>query len=57
MGGISHHDIDNGDVEIHSSELPVEYNSEYVTDKDTNQTKSIDDDEIYHLMDFFSFRT
>ena len=44
MGGINHHTIDNGDVKVFPLEFPVEFNSEYVTDLDTNPIKSIDDD-------------
>ena len=46
MWRLNHHAIDNGDVEIHHSEFPVEYNPEYVPDLDTNPIKSIDDDEM-----------
>ena len=30
MGILNHHTIDNGDVQVHRSEFPVEFNSEYV---------------------------
>ena len=39
MGGLNHHSIDNGDVEVHSSEFPVELNSESVQDTDTTMIK------------------
>ena len=41
---LNNYAIDNGDVEVHSSEFPVEFNSEYVPDPDTTQIKSIGDD-------------
>ena len=49
MGRLNNHAIDNGDVEVHPSEFPVEFNSGYVTDPDTTPIKSIDDDEMDHL--------
>ena len=45
MGGLNHHDIDNGNVEVQNSEFPFEYNSESVPDLDTTPIKLIDDDE------------
>ena len=50
---INHHAINNGDVEVHPSDYPVEYNSKYVTDPDTTSIESIDDDEMDHLLDLF----
>ena len=50
MGRLNHHSIDNGDVEVHPSEFPVEFNSESVPDPDTTPIKSIDDDEMDHLL-------
>ena len=44
VGRLNHHAMDNGDVEIHPSEFPVEFNSESVPDPDTTPIKSIDDD-------------
>ena len=35
--------IDNGGVEVHSSEFPFEFNSEFVPDLYTTPIKSIDD--------------
>ena len=49
----NHHAIDNGDVEVHSSKFPVEFNSEYITYPDINPIKSIDDDEMDHLLELF----
>ena len=43
MGIINHHAIDNGDVEVHPSEFPVEYHSESVSNSYTTPIKSIDD--------------
>ena len=44
MGRLNHHAIDNGDVEFHLSDFPVEFNSESIPDPDTTPIKSIDDD-------------
>ena len=52
MGRINHHAIDSGDVEVHPSEFPVEYNSESVPDLDTTMVKSIDDDEMDNILEF-----
>ena len=53
IGIFNHHVIDNGDVEVHPSESPVEYNSESVPDKYTTPIKSIDEDEMDHILEFF----
>ena len=53
MGRLNHHAINNGDVEVHPSYFPVEFNSELVTDIETTPIKSIDDDEMDHLLEFF----
>ena len=53
MGKLNNHAIDNDDVKIPTSEFPVEYNSESVTDPNTTTIKSIDDDKIDHLLGFF----
>ena len=53
MGRLNHHAIDNGDVEVHPSEFPVEFISEFVPDLDTTPIKSIDDDEMDHLLELF----
>ena len=50
MGRINHHAIDNCDVEVQPSDFLFESNSEYVTDPDTTPIKSIDDDEMYHIL-------
>ena len=47
------YDISNGDVEVQPSEFPIEYNSESVPDPYTTPIKSIDDDEMDHLLEFF----
>ena len=54
MGILNHHAIDNGGVEVHPSEFPVESNSEYVPDTYTTPIKSIDDDEMDHILEFLS---
>ena len=51
MGRLNHHSIDNVDVKVHPSEFPVESNSELVPYQDTNPIKSIDDDEMDHLLE------
>ena len=53
MGRLNYHDIDNSDVKFPTSEFTVESNSESVPDPDTTSIKSIDDDEIDHLLGFF----
>ena len=53
MGRLNHHAIDNGNVEVHPSEFPVVFNSEYVTYTDNTPIKSIDDSEMYHFMESF----
>ena len=53
MGRYNDRSIDNGDVKIPTSEFPVDSNSESVPDPDTTPIKSIDDDKIYHFLEFF----
>ena len=53
MGILNHHIIDNGDVEVHPSEFPVGYRPESVPDPYTTPIKSIDGDEMDHLIEFF----
>ena len=53
MGRLNHHVIDNGDVEVHPSEFPVEFNSESVPDSDTTPIKAIDDYEMDNILKFF----
>ena len=50
MGRLDHRDIDNGDVEVHPSDFPVESNSESVPDSDTTPIISIDYDEMEHFL-------
>ena len=52
-GVLNHHAIDNGDVEVHPSEFTVKFNPESVPDPNTTTIKSIDDDEMDHLLEFF----
>ena len=54
MERLNNHTIDNGDVEVHSSEFPVEFNLESVTDKDPTLIESINDDEMDHLLEFIN---
>ena len=44
MGKINHCAVDDGDVEVRPSDLPVEFNSESIPDQDTTLIKSIEDD-------------
>ena len=53
MQKLNHHAIDNGDIKIPTSYFPVESNSESFPDPDTTPIKSIDDDEMDHLLEFF----
>ena len=53
MGILNHHAIYNVDVKVPTSDFPVESNFESVPDLDTTPIKSIDDDQIYHLLEFF----
>ena len=50
MGILNYHAMNNGDVEVHPSEFPVESNPESVTDPYTTPIKSIDDDEMGCLL-------
>ena len=51
MGRLNHHAIDNGDFNVPNSEFPVESNSESVPDPETTPVKSIDDNEMDHLLE------
>ena len=53
MGRLNHYAIDNGDVKVPTSEFPFEFKSESVPDPDTPLIKSIDDNEMDHLLEFF----
>ena len=53
MGKLNHPAIDNGDVIITTSEFPVESNYDSVPDPDITPIKSIDDDEMDHLLELF----
>ena len=53
MGKLNHHAIDIGYVKIPTSDFPVESNYESVPDPDTTPIKSIDDDEMDYLLEFF----
>ena len=53
MGRLNNNSIDNGDFKCPYSEFPVEFNSESVTDPDSTPIKSIGDDEMDHLLEFF----
>ena len=53
MVKLNHNDIDNGDVKIPTSDIPVESNYVSFPDPYTTTMKSIDDDEMDHLLEFF----
>ena len=53
MGKLNHHAIDNGNVKIPTSDVPFESNCDSVPYSDTTPIKSIDDDEIDHLLELF----
>ena len=53
MGRLNHHAIDNGDVKIPTSDFTVESSYVSVPDLYTTPIKSIDDDEMDHLLEFF----
>ena len=53
MGILNHHAIYNVDVEFHPSYFPFGFNPESVPDPDTTTVKSIDDDEMDHLLEFY----
>ena len=50
MGRLNHYTIDNGDI---TSYVPVDSHSESVPYPYTTPIKSIDDDEMDHLLKFF----
>ena len=53
MWRLDHHDIDDGDVEVHPSYFPIKYNYESVPNPNTTPIKSIDDDEMDRLLEIF----
>ena len=53
IGILNHHDIDNGDVEFQTSDFLVEFTSESVLDSYTTPIKSIDYDQMDHLLELF----
>ena len=53
IGKLNHHAIDNGDVKITTSYVPVESNYDSVPYPDITPIKSIDDDETDHILEFF----
>ena len=53
MGKFNNHAIDNCDVKVHTSDFTVDFNSESVPDPDTTTIKSIDGDEMDHILEFF----
>ena len=53
MGITNNHAINNGDVKFYTSYFTVEFNSESVLYPETTTIKSIDDDEMDHLLELF----
>ena len=53
MGRLNHYSIDNGCVEVHPSYFTVEFNYQSVLDAYTTPIKSIDDDKMDHVLEFF----
>ena len=53
MGRLNNHAIDNGDIEAHYSDYPVESNSESISYPDINMIKPIDYYEMNHILEFF----
>ena len=53
MGKLNHHAINNGDIKTPTSDVPVDSNYDSVTDPDTTPIKSIDDNEMDHLLKLF----
>ena len=53
MEKLNHHAIDNGDIKIPTSDVPVESNYDSVTDPDTTPIKSIDDYEMDNVLECF----
>ena len=53
MRKLNHHAIDNGDIQILTSDVPVESNYDPVPDPETTPIKSIYDYEMDHILDFF----
>ena len=53
MGRLNHRAVDNGDVEINPSGYPFEYISESVPDTGITLIKSIVDNEIEPILEFF----
>ena len=50
MKKLNHNAIDNGDI---TSDVPFDSSYDSVPDTDTTPIKSIDDDEMDHLLEFF----
>ena len=53
MGRLNQYAVDNGDVEVQNSDFALEYTSDSVTDTYTTTIKSIDDDEMYQILELF----
>ena len=52
-GKLNHYAIDNVDIKIPTSDVPVDSYYDSVTYSDATPIKSIDDDETGHLLEFF----
>ena len=53
MRKLNYHAVDNCTVKIPTAEFTIESNYESVPDPDTTLIKSIDDDEMDHLLELF----
>ena len=53
IGRLNYHAIDNGYVEVYTSDCELESTSDSVTDTYPTSIKSTDDDETDHIHDFF----
>ena len=53
MERLNNRAVDNDDVEVYPSDYPLEYSSDYISKLDNTPIKSIDDDEMYQLLELF----
>ena len=53
MGRLNNYVVDNGVVDIYTSDYTLEYTSYSVPEPDNNPTISTDDDEMYQLLELF----
>ena len=53
MGRLNNHFVYNGDIEVQPTDFPAESNSESVPDPETALIKSMDDNEMTHILKLF----